>query len=89
MSTVSHEPSTVVRRPTWIDARDMWASLTIVVIWLAVAVSAAYAPDFQSFDVAGNRTTIPSVIVVALFAMFATMSIAKHGFERKEGIPTP
>jgi hypothetical protein len=83
VSSVSPEPSTVVRRPAWIDARDMWASLTIVAIWLAVAVSAAFGPDFQSFDVAGNRTTIPSVIVVALFAMFATMSVAKHGFDRK------
>jgi hypothetical protein len=84
MSTVSHEPSTVARRPTWIDARDMWASMTIVAIWLAVAVSAAVAPDFQSFDVAGNHTTIPSVIIIALFAMFATMSVAKHGFDRNE-----
>jgi cytosine/uracil/thiamine/allantoin permease len=84
MSTVSHEPSTVVRRPTWIDARDMWASMTIVAIWLAVAVSAAFAPDFQSIDVAGNHTTIPSVIITALFAMFATMSVAKDGFDRNE-----
>ena len=84
MSTVSHEPSAVVRRRTWCDAREMWASLTIVAILLAVAVSAAFGPDFQSFDVAGNHTTIPSGIVVALFAMFATMSVAKHGFDRKE-----
>ena len=83
MSTVSHEPSTVVRKPTWIDARDMWASLAIAAIWIAVAVSAAYGPDFQSFDVSGNRTSIPSGIVVALFGMFATMSVAKHGFDRK------
>jgi hypothetical protein len=87
MSTVSHEPSTVVRTPTWIDARNMWASLTIVAIWLAVAVSAAFGPDFKSFDVSGTNTTIPSGILVALFAMFATMSIAKHGFDPKEKTP--
>ena len=85
MSTVSHEPSTVIRRPTWMDAREMWASLVIVSIWFAVAVSAAFGPDLQSFDVSGSRTTIPSGIVVALFAMFATMSVAKHGFDRKKG----
>lgn len=87
MSTVSHEPSTVVRTPTWIDARNMWASLTIVAIWLAVAVSAAFGPDFKSFEVSGTNTTIPSGILVALFAMFATMSIAKHGFDPKEKTP--
>ena len=84
MSTVSHEPSTVIRRRTWIDARDMWASVAIVAIWLAVVLSAAFGPDFKSFDVSGSNVTIPSGIVVALFAMFATMSVAKHGFDRRE-----
>ena len=87
MSTVSHEPSTLVRRRTWIDARDMCASLTIVAIWLAVAVSAAFGQDFRGVDVSGSNTTIPSGILVALFAMFATMSVAKHGFDPKERIP--
>ena len=80
MSTVSHEPSTVVRRRTWMDAREMWASLVIVSIWLAVAVSAAFGPTMKTFDVSGSGASIPSGIVVALFAMFATMSVAKHGF---------
>ena len=87
MSTVSHEPSTFVRRPTWIDARDMWTSLTIVAIWLAVAISAAFGPDMKTFDVSGSGASIPSGIVVALFAMFASMSVAKHGFGRKERTP--
>jgi hypothetical protein len=84
MSTVSHEPSTVVRRRTWIDAREMWASLVIVAIWLAVAVSAAFGPDMKTFDVSGSGASIPSGILVALFAMFATMSVAKRGFGQKE-----
>jgi hypothetical protein len=65
------------------DTREMSASLVIVSIWLAVAVSAAFGPDLQSFDVSGSRITIPSGIFVALFAMFATMSVAKHGLDRK------
>ena len=84
MSSVSHEPSTVVGRPAWIDAREMWASVVIVAIWLAVAVSAAFGPDMKTFDVSGGGTSIPSGILVALFAMFATMSVAKHGLDRKE-----
>jgi small neutral amino acid transporter SnatA (MarC family) len=84
MSTVSHEPSTVVRRQTWIAARDMWASLAIAAIWVAVAVSAAFGQTVKTFDVSGSSVSIPSGIVVALFAMFATMSVAKHGFDRNE-----
>ena len=82
MTSVSHEPPTVVGRPAWIDAREMWASLVIVAIWLAVAVSAAFGPDLKTFDVSGSGVTIPSGILVALFAMFATMSVAKRGFDR-------
>ncbi len=84
MSTVSHEPSTVVRRPWWIDARNMWASLAIAAIWVAVVVTAAFGPTMKTYDAGGSGASIPSGIVVALFAMFATMSIAKHGFDQKE-----
>ena len=86
MSTVSSSlpPSSVGGRGSTLET---WASLVIVSIWLAVAVSAAFGPDLQSFDVPGSITTIPSGIVVALFAMFATMSVAKHGFDPKERAP--
>lgn len=61
----------------------MWTSLTIATIWFAVAVSAAFGPTMKTYDVSGSGASIPSGIVVALFAMFATMSVAKHGFDRK------
>jgi hypothetical protein len=84
MTSVPHEPATIVRRQTWIDAREMWASLVIVAIWVAVAISAAFGPNMRTFDVAGSGVSIPSGIFVALFAMFATMSVAKRGFDRKD-----
>jgi hypothetical protein len=86
MSTISREPSAeasaLVRRPAWIGARNMWASLAIVSMWLVVLVTAVFAPDFESWSADGNHTVIPSGIVIALFALFGTMSVAKWGFER-------
>ena len=34
MTTIPHERSPVVKRSVWLDARDLWASLAIGVIWL-------------------------------------------------------
>ena len=88
MSTISREPSAeaydLAQRPSWIGARNMWASLAIVSIWLVVLVTTMFAPNIESWDVSGTHTVIPSGIVIALFALFVTMSVAKWGFERKD-----
>lgn len=81
MTTIPHDPSPLVRRSVWFDARDLWASLAIVVIWLAVLFTAVFGPDFVSTS-GGNTTTIPAGIGVAFFALFATMSVAKYGFSK-------
>jgi hypothetical protein len=83
MSTISHEPSAVVDKPSWIDARNMWASIAIVAIWLAVLLATLYGPDLEAVEVTGERVTIPSGLGLAFFALFATVAVAKYGFERK------
>ena len=60
--------------------REMWASVAISVMWLAVLFDAIFGPDFVSTTPGGNSTTIPSAIVVAVFAYLSTRVIAKHGF---------
>ena len=83
MSTISHEPATLVERPSWLAARNLWASVSIVAIWAGVVLTALFGPEFATISAGGNRTTIPSGIFVALFALFGTTAVAKYGFERK------
>jgi hypothetical protein len=63
--------------------REMWASLAIVSMWLAVLFDALFGPDFVSTNGAGtNTTTIPSAVIVALFAYLGTRVVARYGFDR-------
>ena len=83
MTTVSHEPSRadqMQRRWSQVLIPEMWASLTIIVMWLSVLFAAVFGPDIVTNDVAGGSSTVPSAVVVALFAFLATWVVAKYGF---------
>ena len=86
MATASPSGPTVQRRerPRWAELLripEMWGSLAIIAIWLAVLFDAVYGPSFVSTSGSGTEsTTIPSSIFVALFACLATASVAKRAF---------
>ncbi|MGZ8481923.1 MAG: hypothetical protein ACXWWO_05650 [Candidatus Limnocylindria bacterium] len=85
MTSISHEPSRVVRekRLAQLLVPEMWASLAIVVIWLSVLATAIWGPDIVTNNGVGDigeRTTVPSAVVVSLFAFLATWVVAKYGF---------
>ena len=94
MTTIPHEPSGVVQEKQRWSSRllvpEMWASLAIVVMWLAVLFDAIFGPDIvaTSGTPGGttSSTTLPSAVVVALFAFLGTWVVARHGFghERTE-----
>jgi hypothetical protein len=87
MSTISHPPTRVssdTRTWTRVVIAETWASLAIVAMWMAVAVSAVWGPDFVSSSRSGtNTTTIPSGIVIGMFATIGTWFVAKYGLVRR------
>ena len=59
--------------------REMWATLAIAVMWLAVLFEGIYGPNIESGGPSGSTT--PSVIVVAVCAMIATIVLARAAFK--------
>ena len=87
--TFTQAPSRVEpHRWAWTQRRPVWASLAIVAMWIAVLFAAVYGSDFvttsSAAGVASDRTTVPSVIPVALFACIATIIVARYGFRSDE-----
>ncbi len=85
MSTLSHPPTGAAQEHGWtslLRLRDVWASLAIFAMWIAVAVASVWGPDvvFQSND--GSGSTIPTGVFVALFAAIGTWAVAKHALGR-------
>jgi hypothetical protein len=82
-------PAGVADRPRWwsqVLVREMWASLAIATMWLAVLFDALFGPDIMSANGAGTSVTrIPSAVLVALFAYLGTRVVARYGFDRDRG----
>jgi hypothetical protein len=62
---------------------EMWGTLAISVMWLAVLFDGIYGADIVSVSNDGNSTRIPSAVAVALFAFLGTAAVAKRTFGRK------
>jgi hypothetical protein len=83
MTTVSEEPSRVVsEKQRWPEllGSEMWASLAIAVIWLSVLFDAVYGPNIVNTTAGGDQSVVPSAVIVAGFAFFATWVVAKYAF---------
>jgi hypothetical protein len=76
MTTLSHERSS----PRRLFFPELWASIAISTMWLAVLVVGVWGPDFVSRSPGGSETIIPSAILVAPFAFLATRSVSRYAF---------
>ena len=83
MSVLSHEPTGAPAReaPSWwqLVPTELWASLAISVMWLAVTFDAVFGPDIVSTTPGGTSSAVPSAVVVALFAFLGTWVAARYG----------
>lgn len=72
-----------VPRWGWLNVPDLWPSLAIGVIWLAVLFDAIFGPNIETSNGSGtNTSSVPSAVAVALFAFLATWSLARYAFRR-------
>ena len=88
MTVMTHEPSvgTPIRQDiaSRLLVPGFWATLSIVTMWLAVLFDGIFGGDMTFTDPSSQVTVIPSAVLVALFAMIATVSVAKRAFGRKD-----
>ncbi len=81
MTSAPHaSPQTTQRWSVRLAVPAMWACLTIVAMWLSVLVCAIWGPDIVTHDVSGSSATVPSAVVLGLFAFFGTWVVARYGF---------
>jgi hypothetical protein len=85
MTAMTHEPSTDMpaRRDiaSRLLVREFWAALSIIAMWLAVLFDGVFGGDMV-FTSSNGSSSIPTVVLVALFAVFGTAAVAKRGFRR-------
>jgi hypothetical protein len=63
--------------------RDVWPSLAITAMWVAVALDALFGPDIVTSSGAGtNTSSVPSAVALAFFAFLANWAVAYYAFRR-------
>jgi hypothetical protein len=89
MTTVmTHETSTDEPVRPGIAARllvpGFWGAVSIVAMWLAVLFDGIFGGDMIFANAGSGPTIIPSAVLLGLFAVIGTVSIAKRVFGRRD-----
>ena len=85
-TTMQDQPSVRSPREGWASrvlVREMWATVSIVSMWVAVLFVGVFGGDMTFHSADSSFTTMPSGVAVALFAAIGTGSVAKRVFGRK------
>jgi ABC-type uncharacterized transport system permease subunit len=87
MTTTMQDRSSVRSpRDGWaarILVREMWATVAITAMWVAVLFVGVFGSSMTFNSVDSSSSTIPSGVGVALFAAIGTGSVAKRVFGSK------
>ena len=84
-TTMQDQSSARSAREGWaprILVREMWATVAIVAMWVAVLFVGVYGGEATFRSVDSSVTTIPAGVLVALFAAIGTGSVARRMFGR-------
>ena len=86
MTTTMHDQSSARSpREGWasrILVREMWATLAITAMWVAVLFVGVFGSNMTFNGADTSSSTVPSGVGVALFAAIGTGSVAKRVFGR-------
>ena len=66
----------------WLNARALWAGLSIMTMWLAVLFVGVLGGDIVSSTPGGTSTSVPVVVAVLPFVLPATIVVARRGFRQ-------
>lgn len=88
MTITTHEPSTTGWARSGIAERLLvpvfWGAVSIVAMWLAVLFDGVFGGDMVFSNPSNGSSTIPSAVLVALFASLGTASVAKRAFRSRD-----
>jgi hypothetical protein len=65
---------------SWPLSGTFWAGATLVTMWLAVLFVGVFGGDIQIAAVDGSHSSWPVVVIVAIAALLATVSIGRRAF---------
>ena len=87
MTATTHDQSARSPGGGWASrvlVREMWATVAIATMWIAVLFVGVYGGDMTFHSVDSSSSTVPSGVAVALFAAIGTGSVAKRVFGRSD-----